>query len=152
MAFITGKTFDPRLETRPYCKESLDVVIPKNSKATSFDELLEMGFVDAPEAYARLARMLNANAPHLKASQFKKKAFINQINRIPDPVVEGLGFTVLHRLAWRRHARAKKLRTLKVSKDIQDTVYVATRRGEKLPSRYERFLKILQPFVYELLE
>ncbi|EOU2462867.1 LysR family transcriptional regulator [Vibrio navarrensis] len=80
-----------------FLKEKRWLVLPKNTLAQSYAQLLELGFIDHPAGKKMAAKVLSALYPHepVHIEQIPVNAYTNSAPRICHHVAKGLGFTVL---------------------------------------------------------
>jgi DNA-binding transcriptional LysR family regulator len=138
VGYTTREPTEPGLESRKFATEQLMLALPRRFKSPPTAEaLLAMGFVDHPDGQAYASRLLGANyGPAFRdMRQVHARVFINQFNRILDPVARGLGFTVLPEHVGRRHS-AGDVRLFGLDRPVSDVIYRVQRRGDPLPLRY----------------
>jgi DNA-binding transcriptional LysR family regulator len=58
-----------------------------------------------------------------------------------DAVARGLGFTVVSRLVLETSPWQRQVRELSLPHPVQETMYLVTRRGMRMPRRYTRLLE-----------
>lgn len=147
VGFMTEHPSEPSLEVHVFAEEELLLLVPTSvGPVRSLARLREIGFVNHPDGPYLVNRLLAENFPDdfEGARGFQSRVFINQINRILDPVAQGLGFTVLPETAYRMYAQKEKVRAQRLKKQVKETVLKVTRRNENLPARYQTVEALLK--------
>lgn len=149
IGFMTMKPEFRELEIKSHGEEELLLIIPKKLKKVNctLSGLQEMGFVRHPDAGYFADRLFASNfgKQYKGVEMFPVKIFINQVNRILDPVSRGLGFTVLPEYAFLQYPKRDALSICKLPKPARDPIYKVTRLGEKLPERFKTVEKFISP-------
>ena len=143
VGFMTKEPNDPGLVSKKYGEEELLLIVPAKMQIKKFSDLVNLGFVNHPDGAYLAERLLVPNFSS-NLDTIPNRIFINQINRILDPVAEGLGFTVLPEGVYRKYANPKKHAIVKLKIKVSDEIYRVQRSNEILPKRYqttEKFLK-----------
>ncbi|MBF0442349.1 MAG: LysR family transcriptional regulator [Oligoflexales bacterium] len=146
MGFISIDASNDMIIKEKISEENLLLVAPKKAKIKSYKDLLDCGFIAHPDGYHYANRLLAENFP----SEFKSieeipfKGFINQVNRILDPVMAGLGFSVLPEYAVREYPKFKELQIIRLKKPVIDPIFIIFKRNDQLPVRYSFVLKELK--------
>ena len=137
IGFTTMPSKDRELEVSPFASEKLLLVAPKGYRGSRLEELRDLGFVHHPDGSALAERLLSANFSSFDGmGSFPVRTSINQINRILDPVAEGLGFSVVPEFTYTRYARQSQTRVLSLKREVRDVIYKITRRHDTHPSRF----------------
>jgi LysR family transcriptional regulator, transcriptional activator of the cysJI operon len=146
VGFLSEVPKDQLVDCVPFSQERLLLVAPKGQKVKGYESLVGLGYVNHPDGFSFAERLFEKNFPDEFAGMdgFPVTVFINQINRILDPVAEGLGFAILPETAVLRYHRKQEVQVVKLEKEVEDPVFMITRKGEKLPLRYDEFLRRLK--------
>lgn len=144
VGFMSEEPKDLALEYSLFSKEELLLALPKGKRAKTLDDLKELGYVNHPDGFHYAEQLLTVNFRNFSGmGDFPISVFINQINRILDPVVLGLGFAILPETACRRYHRRNAISLVSLPKKVEEPLYKVIRRGERLPSRYAKVLERL---------
>ncbi len=112
---------------KPIAQEELLLVTPPDMLEPSWDQLLELGFIDHPDGAYHAGQLLSVNFPQFQNSnQFKRSGFSNQIHLILQPVSMGLGFTVLPSHAIRAFKEHGDVSVHPLTKSVSETLYMGT--------------------------
>ena len=151
LGFMSTDTSEPTITKSKIAEERLLLVVHKEAKVKSYKDLMEVGFVAHPDGYHYAARLLAKNFPDEFRSieEMNVKGFINQANRILDPVAEGIGFTVLPEYAVEAYHRQKDIRVIRLARDVVDSIFVISKRHPRLPARYDLILRELRRHLAE---
>lgn len=146
LGFVNETPEDPMLIAKKVSEEQLLLVTPQSAKASTYADLVALGFTSHPDGFAYANRLLALNFPKefRSISEFKHRGHINQINRILDPIAHGLGFTVIPEFAFKAYPNPKKLNVMPLKKQLFDPVYAVHKKFVTLPARYEFVLKSLR--------
>jgi DNA-binding transcriptional LysR family regulator len=138
VGFVSSKTEDKDLEVSKVFTEQLLLVAPKNRKTSTFNDLCDVGFIAHPDGYRYAERILAENFPKefRSLNDLPLKGFINQNNRILDPVAHGLGFSVVPEFTFRAYQNKDALQIVRLKKTINDDIVMVTRKHQILPQRY----------------
>ncbi len=150
VAFMTMKPEFRELQVENHDEEELFLIVPKKLNIKfkgneTLTELQNIGFVRHPDAPYFADRLFGSNfgAKYRGVEMFPQRVFINQVNRILDPVSRGLGFTVLPEYAYLQYPHQQLLSVCKLPKPVRDNIYRVTRKGEKLPERFKTVEKFI---------
>ena len=146
MAFMTRIPEEHNLQYEKYSEEELLLITPKGKKIKSFSDLVKLGAISHPDGPLFQSRLLSVNFPEYinQVNSIVINVFINQNNRILDPVAEGLGFAVLPEVNYKNYPFKEKLSICRLKTRVSDVIYQVQRRGEILPSRYQTIDNILR--------
>lgn len=146
LGYMTKKPEDHRLEYQKISEEQLLLIVPRGTRVRSFEDLVQLGFVDHPDGYHLAGRLLHRNFQDdfVSMESIPTRVFINQINRILDPVAAGLGFTVLPQGVLHKYEGAKKLSVVRLKVRVVDEIFKVWRRHEVRPRRYQTIEDSLQ--------
>lgn len=150
---VAGNAVDLGLMTRPssheavQCRamavEALLLVTPAAVAEPDWTTLLELGFIDHPDAAHHAALLLGANYGEFEhVGQFNKSGFSNQIGLILTPVSMGLGFTVLPAHAVAAFSQPGRIKAHALPHPVSETIYVATHRHKPVPSRVKTVMQV----------
>lgn len=146
VGFMSIEPKDPTVDVELFAKEEILLALPKGKRATSLAVLKELGYVNHPDGYAYAPPLLSKNFPDefTGLGDIPVAVQINQLNRILDPVAEGIAFAILPETACERYHRRKEIQVVRLPKRVEEPIYKVTRRSEKLPSRYALLLEKLK--------
>jgi DNA-binding transcriptional LysR family regulator len=150
IGFISHKLDDPGFSVQKLSEEEVMLIAPKRARIRTFEQIKELGFIAHPDGYRYAERLLSENFPR----EFKSmediplKGFINQVNRILDPVAAGLGFSVLPEHAVEAFPRLNQVQIVKLPKRLIDPICLVTKKGADLPRRYGFVLERLRDHLH----
>ena len=120
----------------PIAKEELLLVTPAGVLVPSWEQLIELGFINHPDGAYHAGQLLGINFPEFQNSnQFKKSGFSNQINLILEPVSMDLGFTVLPSHAVSAFREPEKVKIHKLNNKVSETIYTGTHTNKYIPNK-----------------
>lgn len=131
----------PRLESESVGQDELCLLLPPDrAPPGSFAELDALGFIAHPDGFAHADELLGANFPdeHPGADRLRRRSFINQIGQIPEPVLRGLGYTILPRSGLDAHPGRARLQVMSLPAPIRHALWMIQRRNRILPARARR--------------
>ncbi|MBD1581564.1 LysR family transcriptional regulator [Pseudoalteromonas sp. S16_S37] len=118
--------------------EPLLLVTPKDVPSISWQILVELGFIDHPDAAHHSGLLLSANFAQFQHSDLlAKKGFSNQIGLILEPVSKGLGFTVLPAFAVAAFHNPDAIKVHHLNVPVSEPIYLCTHRQTGKPNRVE---------------
>ena len=142
-AFMSVKPVDRQLQYTAIDRERLLLAAPKKFRFEGLASLNKLGLINHPDA--------SNMATELFAANFKKtfKGFKslkvsggnNQIGRILEPVALGRGYTVLPEYACKAFHDQRKIKYIKLDKEITNHIYFVKKKHRELPSRYSFILE-----------
>lgn len=137
---------DHNLEYKKYGEEELLLVTPKGQKVRSFSDLQRIGAVNHPDGPFFKNRLLTINFPENlnQINSIQSRIYINQTNRILDPVADGLGFAVIPEGIYSKFAAKELVTICKLKIKVADEIYRVQRRNEIIPSRYKTIENLLR--------
>ena len=146
LGFVNEAPQDPMLDAKKISEEQVLLVTHYTANASTFEELAALGFTSHPDGFAYANRLLALNFPKefRSVSELPQRGHINQINRILDPIAQGIGFTVIPEFAFNAYANTKKLKVVSLKKKLFDPVYMVQKKFVTLPARYEFVTKSLR--------
>lgn len=131
----------PRLEGVQVGQDELCLLLPAGHPAPgSLAELDALGFIAHPDGFNHADELLGANFPvdYPGADRLTRRSFINQIGQIPEPVVRGLGYTILSRSGVDSSPRRDRLSVPALPNPVQHELWLIQRRSRVLPARSQK--------------
>ncbi|MBY6093109.1 LysR family transcriptional regulator [Maritimibacter alkaliphilus] len=131
----------PRLQGESVGQDELCLLVPPDRMPPqSFAELDTLGFIAHPDGLAYADELLGANFPdaHPGADRLRRRSFINQIGQIPEPVLRGIGYTILPRSGVDAHPWRHRLQVMQLPKPVRHDLWLIQRRNRCLPARARR--------------
>jgi DNA-binding transcriptional LysR family regulator len=145
IGLMTCLSAQKNMQLRAIAHEELLLIVPANTQITSWDQLLELGFIDHPDGAYHAGQLLSVNFEQYQAiSQFKRSGFCNQINLILEPVSMGLGFTVLPRHAVSAFKDSDKVKIQHLKHKVSETLYLANHANSHLANRVHTVLTSIE--------
>jgi len=121
---------------KPIAEEELLLVTPSGILEPSWDQLIELGFIDHPDGAYHAGQLLSVNFSEFQnSSQFKRSGFSNQINLILEPVSMGLGFTVLPSHAVEAFKDSEKVEVHRLTNKVSEILYMGVHTNKFIPNR-----------------
>ncbi len=148
LGLVTLVPSEAALKATEVGQERLEIVLPASSKAKSWQDLMQLGFINHPDAYHHAQLCLGKNFPeqYQGLASIPITGYCNQISNILLPVAQGLGFTVIPHFALDNFPQPQKLKTWPQSQPVVETVYFLSKRHKPLPKRYELVMAGLRKF------
>ena len=91
----------PRLASEHLGAEPLDLILPREweGRLPDFEDLQSLGYIQHPDGASYADAVLGANfgKEYRGAERLHVRSFVNQIGQIPEPVAQGLGYSILPR-------------------------------------------------------
>nr|WP_268820153.1 LysR family transcriptional regulator [Paraglaciecola sp. G1-23] len=131
-------------------KEELCLVVPLNAptKVNKAQLLQHLGLVCHPDAehYLSLyiAQSKDQELKQLDIKSIPEVGFINQISQILQPIVKGIGFTVLPKSALESFHDVKHLKVLTPQHPVIERLYLVKKKNRLLPARYETLNSVIE--------
>lgn len=96
--------------------------------------------------------MLSANFPndYQGVDRLPIRSFINQIGQIPEPVANGVGYTILPRSGVDAYPGRQALACMTLAKPVRHDLWLVRRRGKVLAARTQRIVSEVIDAVSEL--
>lgn len=136
IGIMTSLSSLSEVSLKAIAEEELLLVTPSTVLDPSWEQLLELGFIDHPDGAYHASQLLSVNFPVFQNShQFKRSGFSNQINLILEPVSMGLGFTVLPSHAVEAFKESDKVNIHQLTHSVSETLYMGTHTNKFTPSR-----------------
>ncbi|MCG3727196.1 LysR family transcriptional regulator [Vibrio cincinnatiensis] len=130
--------------------ESLVFVVPSTyDRHLPLTELLpHLGVVRHPDLehyfHAYLSHSNDPQLAKLDLTSIPCKSYINQVHQVLLPVAKGIGFSVVPKCCVRLFSEQDKLAVLPVTEEIQEPLYLVTKRNAPLAKRYELVVETIQ--------
>ena len=136
VGFMTVPSTLDDVGCKPVAKEALLLVTPEEVTDPSWEQLIQMGFIDHPDGAHHAGLLLGANyIEYQHRHQFTTSGFSNQINLILEPVSMGMGFTVLPTHAVKAFQKNHMIRVHELSISVYETLYLGNFRNKTIPNR-----------------
>lgn len=136
IGIMTSLSSLSEVSLKAIAEEELLLVTPSTVLDPSWEQLLELGFIDHPDGAYHASQLLSVNFPVFQNShQFKRSGFSNQINLILEPVSMGLGFTVLPSHAVEAFKESDKVNIHQLTHNVSETLYMGTHTNKFTPNR-----------------
>jgi DNA-binding transcriptional LysR family regulator len=149
LGLVTLKPDDPRLAFEPFIEEPLELIVPADTRADSWDDLAHLGFIDHPDGQAMATRLLSRRFPgNPGVAALPMHGFVNQIGLILEPVARGLGFAVLPRHARLAFARQDAIRVEEGHNAVVDQLWLIYRAEWPLSARTQRIVKYIKDMCF----
>ncbi|MCW9052799.1 MAG: LysR family transcriptional regulator [Motiliproteus sp.] len=138
MGLVTQPITDPKLEQTLLGEDELCLVVPNGSKS-SWESLMELGFINHPDGYHYGIQQLEANFPNefRGMESIPQSGYINQLSQILLPVSQRLGFTVLPKSSVEAFPFPDKISIVELAVPVNEPVYLITKKHRSLPKRYQ---------------
>ncbi|WP_138472862.1 LysR family transcriptional regulator [Poseidonocella sp. HB161398] len=136
----------PRLEGQSAGQDELCLLLPAGAAPPrSFAELDALGFIAHPDGYAHADELLGANFPdaHPGADRLRERSFVNQIGQIPEPVLRGIGYTILPRSGVDAHPGRDRLQVMPLPVPVRHELWLIQRKNRRLPARSRRVRAVI---------
>lgn len=149
LGFISVVPSASNLNKVEIAQDHFALVAPKKIKIKSFEDLVSLGFIAHPDGYHYASRILSENFPDdfTSIEQIPLRGFINQANRILDPVAAGLGFSVVSEYSVQAYPNTKDIQVIPLKKKIADPIFMISKKKSQLPKRYELLMTELTAFL-----
>lgn len=131
----------PRLLGQQVGSDELCLVLPAAVAGDlTFAQLQELGFIGHPDGFAYAEELFTANFPGEfgGAEQLRLRSFINQIGQIPEPVTQGIGYTILPRSGIDPHPKRLMLRCPPMPNPVRHSLYLIERKAVVRAARMMR--------------
>lgn len=145
IGIVTEKLDSKELKYISLGYESLCLVLPhkyKNKKIT-YATLLALGFIDHPDGKHYCDRLLGANFEDYsyQLASIYQSGYINQINQILEPVVKGLGFTVLPLTVVQNSKESDLICIADLDNIVRDELFLLYKKYRPIAKRYDWFIQ-----------
>ncbi|QUN05497.1 LysR family transcriptional regulator [Shewanella yunxiaonensis] len=145
LGLTSTKPDDPRLSASRFTEEPLELVIPADKTVDSWQDLMQLGFIDHPDGRAMATRLLSRCFPgNPGISSLPITGFSNQVSLLLEPVARGLGFTVLPHFARISFAKQPAIKVVETPVAVVDTLWLIHRQEWPLSSRAEKVVAYLR--------
>lgn len=144
----------PRLAAQRIGREELCLVLPAGAeeKDGQFAALEARGFIAHPDGFSHADDLFSLNFPgeFIGADRLRIRSFVNQIGQIPEPVAQGIGYTLLPRSGVEAFARKDRLSVLPLRYRRHHELWLVSRRGRPLSARLDRMAELARRIAGEL--
>lgn len=145
LGLLTYKPDDPRIVAERFVEEPLELVIPAGQNACSWEDLMQLGFIDHPDGQAMATRFLSRRFPgNPGIRHIPCHGYINQIGLILEPVARGLGFTILPHGARQSFRLQDAIQVVECGISIVDTLWLIHRAEWPLSARASNAVRYLR--------
>jgi DNA-binding transcriptional LysR family regulator len=145
LGLMTTIAKHPSVSCELIATERLFLILPAGISDTSWEALIQLGFIDHPDGAHHANLLLGQNYAEFKhINMFDKKGFSNQIGLILEHVCRGLGFTVLPAFATEAFARPEQISIIKLSKKVSEKIYLATHNSKPLSKRAANVVQVVK--------
>lgn len=136
IGFMTRESKLDEVSVSPIAEEALLLVTPFDVEVPSWDNLMDLGFIEHPDGVHHATALLAANYPEFQhCNQFKRTGFSNHIGLILEPVSLGFGFTVLPIHAVEASKNKDKIRIHSLANPVCETLYLGQHINRFVSSR-----------------
>ncbi|WP_019616909.1 LysR family transcriptional regulator [Psychromonas ossibalaenae] len=143
IGIVTQEQFSEQLTQTYVGEQALQLVLPKQyeNENISFDFLNSLGFINHPDGFHFLEKVLKANnfSDYKNRENVHIKGYINQLSQILSPVSKGLGYTVLPASAVAQFESVDMLSIAALEFKVSEKLYLTKKRHRELPARYQWF-------------
>lgn len=146
---VTDKPNDSLFDCEELGREELCLIVPKQAKVNKSwqQKLLGLGLISHPDAEHYLSLYFKqCEEPELHGLDIAKVPIIgsiNQISQILEPLIHGVGFTILPKSAVDSFHRAELLKIMQPQQPVMERLYLVRKKNRKLPARYNAFNSIV---------
>ncbi|MDO6563567.1 LysR family transcriptional regulator [Amphritea sp. 1_MG-2023] len=137
MGIMTQLIVEQKLTQQKLGEDALCLVVPVGCD-TSWEGLMQLGFIDHPDGHHYATQVLEANfSDHYHRRQkIPVSSYINQLSQILLPVSQGLGFTVLPKSSVEAFPYPQLIERASLPTSVNETVYLIYKKHRPLPARY----------------
>lgn len=142
-----------RLDGEKIGHDELCLIQPKGARRQPrFADLEKLGFIAHPDGYAYADELLGVNFPesYPGADRLHQRSFINQIGQIPEPVLRGLGYTILPRSCVNARPGHKGIQIADLPHPVRHALWLIRLKGRTLPARIETIRVLIRETVCAL--
>lgn len=143
----------PRLEAQYLGQEELCLLLPADADdEVTFAMLDARGFVAHPDGYRYADDLFSLNFPDdfAGAERLRQRGYVNQIGQIPEPVANGIGYTLLPRSGFAAHPRRNDLKVAPLPKRRHHELWFVSRKRRPLSARLERVVALIKTIARDL--
>ncbi|MFV0448488.1 MAG: LysR family transcriptional regulator [Vibrio sp.] len=150
IGIVTKKPNPKYFDSKVIGAESLVFVVPKFvNSALPLDNLLsELGVIrhpDLPHYFQTYVEKSDLSLlSKLDLDGISTQSYINQIHQILVPISKGIGFTVVPKRCVNLFADRDKLQILDIEKEVNEPVYLVSKRHSQLALRYDQVVKVIE--------
>lgn len=131
----------PRLEGARAGQDALCLLLPKDHPTPRcLADLDALGFIAHPDGYAHADDLLGRNFPteYRGADALVRRSFVNQVGQIPEPVLRGLGYTILPRSGVDTFRDKSLLSIADLAHPVRHDLWLIQRKNRVPAARTER--------------
>ncbi|PKF63432.1 LysR family transcriptional regulator [Psychromonas sp. psych-6C06] len=148
IGIINQQVQHPQLALQKLGNEPLLLILPATyaTKTLDFDSLNELGFINHPDGFEFVDKVMNANqfSGYMGSDSLTISGYVNQLSQILLPVAKGIGYTVLPERAVKQFNHPEALHIPVLSQVVNDPLYIITKRHSALALRYQWFIDKMQ--------
>lgn len=149
LGIVTFQPQNSELLCEPIGNMELVLVGPNTyqSKGHLLNDITTLGIVDHPDAKHYFEKVIEAADDATRANfdwqSLPKVSYINQYSQILLPVTQGIGITVIPKLALTEEHIRQNLQQWHTAVPISDPLYLIRRKRRTLPARYRHLLTLI---------
>jgi len=144
IGLVSIRPEDLRVTATAIAEEPLELIVPADTRVSTWEDLSRLGFIDHPDGFGMATRLLGQRFPkHPGVRRLPISGFSNQIASILDPVARGLGFTVLPRYARQAYAKPEAIEVVPGGHDVADTLWLIHRSEWPLSKRVAAVVEMM---------
>lgn len=136
----------PRLEGERVGYDDLCLITPiMGTVPAAFASLDALGFIAHPDGFAHADELLSANFPndYPGSDRLNIRSFVNQIGQIPEPVVRGVGYTILPRSGVDAFPGRDRLSIVPLPHAVRHELWMIQRKSRILPARARKIRAVI---------
>ena len=141
LGVISHAPVHPRLVGARVGEDALCLLLPKDHPAPQrLADLDALGFIAHPDGYTLANDLLGRNFPneYRGADALVRRSFVNQIGQIPEPVVQGVGYTILPRSGVDTFRDKSLLSIVELIHPVRHDLWLIQRKNRVLAARTSR--------------
>jgi len=149
-----GAPLAPRLSGVHIAQDRLCLMVPKNAQGLDrFTRLQALGCVGHPDASVYADAVFGVNFPedYKGYSETPERYYINQINQILDPVLQGLSYAILPWSGVQAYPHIEQIKEQKFKVSVTQDLWISVRKGRELPRRVEVISGLIQDHLKKVL-
>lgn len=148
LGVVSHQPQNARLDSRHLNREELCLVVPIDGPADpiTFHDLQSLGFIAHPDGFGYADDLFSLNFPEEYGGSdgLTIRASVNQINQIPAPVAQGVGYTLLPRSGIETYPGKERLRVVSLEQQQHHDLWMVFRRKRVLPARVRRISALIE--------
>lgn len=121
--------------------DPLCLLMPLGSpQPRSIADLDRLGFIAHPDGPAYADALLGINFPkdYPGAERLHQRSYVNQIGQIPEPIRQGLGYTILPKSGVDAWSGRAEISVIFLPEMVRQELWLINRKGRTLPARMQR--------------